>query len=323
MSERGHKRKHSLQDSPVDLSQMRMTLNGLNALKAELDGIQETEVELDSISKHVLALENILKGAKKQRVTFSTVRSEDIKRAGVVRKRLVFEPAKVTELAKALPTNVEAEILDLHCRIKKIYARVNMDYGPASRMILDAILLAVTEIASVERRSIAILPEMRIPQGDEAQIVHPIPGYELWLGGNFDYAIIEYDNVRDYKDRLLTPGGSRDDAFDISKGLLLLVEAKRQSLEQSLVSYIPEAVSQAIALWKSANLPEVRFCLSDGQLWVFFILKLENGTLTYYESATRRLSRDVIESSDMQLREIVQLICEWLRPTATGLFALE
>jgi hypothetical protein len=47
-------------------------------------------------------------------------------------------------------------------------------------------------------------------------------------------------------DRLLAPGGSRDDAQD----RLLLVEAKRQSLEKSLVSYIPEPVSQAIALLK-------------------------------------------------------------------------
>ena len=65
MSERGHKRKRSLQDSPIDISKTKMTLNFLDALKAELDGIQETEEDLDGISKHVLALEDILKGAKK------------------------------------------------------------------------------------------------------------------------------------------------------------------------------------------------------------------------------------------------------------------
>jgi hypothetical protein len=65
MSERGHKRKRSLQDSPIDLSKMRMALNRLEALKEELDGIEETEEELHTISDHVLALENILKGAKK------------------------------------------------------------------------------------------------------------------------------------------------------------------------------------------------------------------------------------------------------------------
>jgi len=57
-----------------------------------------------------------------------------------------------------------------------------------------------------------------------------------------------------FSDRLLAPGGSRDDAFDISKGRLFLVEAERQSLSNtSLVPYIPEAVSQAIALLKSAK----------------------------------------------------------------------
>jgi len=38
-------------------------------------------------------------------------------------------------------------------------------------MILDAILLAFTEIALIEQRNVAILPEMRIPQGDEVQRV--------------------------------------------------------------------------------------------------------------------------------------------------------
>jgi hypothetical protein len=47
-------------------------------------------------------------------------------------ERLVFEPAKVTELTKGLTANAEAEIVDLHSRIKKIYARVNMDVRLAS-----------------------------------------------------------------------------------------------------------------------------------------------------------------------------------------------
>ena len=83
--------------------------------------------------------------------------------------------------------------------------------------------------------------------------------------------IIEYDNVRTarvsqvtihlhfadclmaFSDHLLAPSGSRDDAFDILKGCLFLVEAKCQSFEQILVSYIPEAISQAIALLKSTK----------------------------------------------------------------------
>ncbi|KAF8345411.1 hypothetical protein F5887DRAFT_1061787 [Amanita rubescens] len=287
MPERTRKRKRSLQDSSVDLSKMRMALNYLEALKEELDGIEETEEELRTISEHFTALEDILNGAKKPRVTFSTVSSEDLKKAGVKRN---FCAREKTDLTKELTSDAEAQIADLHTRIKDIYAGVNMDV-------------------------LAILPEMRTAQGDRVQICHPVSGYELWLSGNVDYAVIEY--------RLLSPGGSREDAFEIANGRLFLVQAKRQNLEQSLISCIPEAVSQAIALLKSAILPEVCFCLSDGQTWIFFILKSENNTLTYYESATRRLSRDVVENTDLPLREIVQLVHEWLRPTVTDLFALK
>lgn len=54
-------------------------------------------------------------------------------------------------------------------------------------------------------------------------------------------------------DRLLSPSGSREDAFEIAKSYLILVEAKRQSLRRELVSHIPEAVSQAIALLRFAE----------------------------------------------------------------------
>ncbi|KAG6853041.1 hypothetical protein C0991_007297 [Blastosporella zonata] len=152
MRESTHKRKRSLQDSTIGLSKMGMALNRLAALKEELDGIEETEDELNSISEHVLGLENILKSQ------FKTSR-----RLGVERRRLIFEPAKVAELTNGLTTDAEAEIADLRSRIKKIYAHVNMDYQPGSRMILDAILLALSEIATTKKSSVAILPEMRIP----------------------------------------------------------------------------------------------------------------------------------------------------------------
>ena len=65
LMERTHKRKRSLQDSPVDLSKMRMALHRLESLKEELSGIEETEEELQTITDHVLALEIILRSAKK------------------------------------------------------------------------------------------------------------------------------------------------------------------------------------------------------------------------------------------------------------------
>jgi hypothetical protein len=54
-------------------------------------------------------------------------------------------------------------------------------------------------------------------------------------------------------DRLLAPGGSREDALAISTGRILLVEARGQSPAQSFAAYIPKAVSQAIALLKCAK----------------------------------------------------------------------
>ncbi|KAH9058876.1 hypothetical protein EDB87DRAFT_1578043 [Lactarius vividus] len=252
-----------------------------------------------------------------------------LEKIGVQGKRLVFEVAKITDLTNELTTDAEAQILDLHARIKEIYACVTMDYEPGSRMILDALLLALRKISSTQEFDVAILPEMRITHGNGVQISHPTSGDELWLDGNVDYAVIDIKHRRSmncftaFSERLLGPGGSRWYTFEIASGCLVLVEAKRQSNEQGLSTYVPEAVSQAIALLKTANLPEVRFCLFDGQTWFFFILKSENNTLTYYGSGIHRLSRDIAKNTDMPLREIVRLIREWLKPTVDGLFELK
>lgn len=62
-----------------------------------------------------------------QRMTFSTVSEQNLKTAGVQRKRLVFKSENISKLTEGLTPIVEAEIVDLHSRIKKIYAHVNMD----------------------------------------------------------------------------------------------------------------------------------------------------------------------------------------------------
>ncbi|KAF9235629.1 hypothetical protein BU15DRAFT_64724, partial [Melanogaster broomeanus] len=106
--------------------------------------------------------------------------------------------------------------------------------------------------------------------------------------------------------RLLGLGGGRDDAFKISQSDFFVVEAKpRQSSDVSaLVSSIPEAVAQAVALQQTTRRTEVRFCLSNGQTWIFFILKPKTlewpgGALgwSYYESATRQLGREMLGNS--------------------------
>ncbi|KAG6843940.1 hypothetical protein H0H87_011525 [Tephrocybe sp. NHM501043] len=211
----------------------------MDALKEELESIEEMEQEMRSALDHVHALRDILSGAKKRKVTFSTVVLEALKKAGVPKKHLVFNPSKLTDLANQFAKNIETQMADLYySRIKKIYSYVNMD---------------VAETVSTEQRGVAILPEMRIAEGDGVCIAHPNSGYEIWLSGHVDYAVIEYDNDSegDHKARLLNPDSSRDNAFGMSEGRLFLVEAKYQNLECALPSFIPEAVSQAIALLKS------------------------------------------------------------------------
>jgi hypothetical protein len=134
-------------------------------------------------------------------------------------------------------------------------------------MILDAILLALAGMSS-QNGGVVILPGMRIDQGDGTDSSH---GCELWLPGNVDYAIIKYDDVKDYKGELFTYtvtiialtlfsdrlfSGSTWDALDISTARLFIVKVKHENRDEEdlyLFSDIPEAVSQAIGLLKSAK----------------------------------------------------------------------
>jgi len=185
-------------------------------------------------------------------------------------------------------------------------------------MVLDAILIALSDIAETGQSGIAILPEAKIGPGDGIQVTNPKTGYELWLSGSADYAVLEYaddDDDHDNKGRLLAPGASRADIFKLASGRLFLIEAKRLGV-QSFVSFIPEAVGQAIALLKVSGLSAVRFCLSDGRLWMFFVLTIVDGKLTYYESLPRTLDHTASGISVQQLRDIVYLMRECLHPTS-------
>lgn len=64
-AQRGHKRKRSLQDTPVDLTKMQLARQRLAALQEELSGIKETETEMEEIMNHVDALQSILGNTKK------------------------------------------------------------------------------------------------------------------------------------------------------------------------------------------------------------------------------------------------------------------
>ncbi|KDQ55015.1 hypothetical protein JAAARDRAFT_134414 [Jaapia argillacea MUCL 33604] len=312
----GHKRKRSLQESTVDLTKMTMALQRLNSLKEELDGIEETEQEMGAVMEHVEALEEILNIAKKPVL--------ELLKLGVTRKRLVFSSDKLDRLADGLTPKAQTEVPKLRARLLDIYAHVNMDVGHAgSRMLLDAVLLSLASIVSDGRSNVAIFPEMNIVPQDGVQILNPLSGYQVWLSGNVDYAVVQYQDESDNRDRLLGLGGTREDVFDIAEGRLFLVEAKRHVSEgSSLGAYMPEAVSQALALATLTSRKEVRFCLSNGQTWIFSLLKSEEKKWVYYESAARQLNHILVELSDKPLRQIVQLVLEWLTPSTTELYTL-
>ncbi|PCH42710.1 hypothetical protein WOLCODRAFT_163991 [Wolfiporia cocos MD-104 SS10] len=320
------KRKYRLQDSTVDSAQMKMSLQRLHLLKEKLDGIEETEEGMGTVMEHVSALEDILTRAKKPRINFSMMTKVELQKLGVVRKRFNFIPEKLTELTARLTSKAQTETSLLRSRILEIYEHVNMDSEPGSRMILEAILLTLAKIASEpdSKLDVAIFPEMNFVPTGGVQLVNPLSGYELWLSGSVDYAVIRYKNIKSNKARLLALGGSRDDALEIAQDRLFLVEAKRMSKEgSSLASSIPEAVSRAIALAKVTSRDEVRFCLSNGQTWIFCILRAKEGRWTYYESAPYDLDKVTMGLTDEPLRKIIQLTFEWLAPITTDLYEFE
>ena len=59
-------------------------------------------------------------------------------------------------------------------------------------MILHAILLALTDIVATGQSGVAILPKAEIGTGDGIPVINSKTGYELWLSGSADYAVLEY-----------------------------------------------------------------------------------------------------------------------------------
>jgi hypothetical protein len=145
---KSHKRKWSLQDTPVDLTKMKMAMQRVQALREELSGIEEMEGEMEALMTHVNDLEEIFHSAKKpvcgflfvtcrrrivadasadQRIIFSSVSRRDLLNLGVARQRLVFLPECVTKMVSNMEPHIMNEIRCLQSRIQDIYRHVNMD----------------------------------------------------------------------------------------------------------------------------------------------------------------------------------------------------
>ncbi|KAG6825357.1 hypothetical protein H0H92_003979 [Tricholoma furcatifolium] len=160
------------------------------------------------------------------------------------------------------------------------------------------------------------MPEMRIATGEGIKLQNLDTGYELWLTGNADYTVIRYKDELDNRDHLIGVDNSRDDSLTVAQNRLLLIEAKRQHDGESLFSVMPEAVGQAITVAELTSQPEVRFCLSNGRVWKFCIIKKSDSGWVYYESTARHLNKAAVEHSATEVSEILGLVSEWLTPKA-------
>lgn len=326
-SRKAHKRKRGLQDSPVDLGKMAAAKSRLSALEEELEGIEETAVELQAIMEHVDALDEILAKAKKPRLGFSSVNEDHLRSLGVKKGWLTFTSLLEDRVANMDQITVSA-VMTLCDRIQEIYAYVNQDSEPGSRMIFDTILITLAKITDklYLGKKVAILPEMRIGPSDGIHVKNANTGFELCLTGNVDYGVLLYDDTPRNRARFLVRGAPKENVLRMAKGCFFLVEDKRLKCS-ALSSHVPEAVSQAIALLKATlNIEEVRFCLSDRETSLFFILQEEGESFIYYESSAFQLQNPFlqVDTSLTELRTIISLVTEWLNVSPTsGLYRLE
>lgn len=160
-------------------------------------------------------------------------------------------------------------------------------------------------IAFNSRLEIAILPDLPITSSGSVKIANKKTGYEIYLAGNINYALLQYDDIKDYKERLLSSGDLAT-VFRIARGHLLLTVAPTCP---SLASLFPEAVNQALAFAKISKISKARLSVSDGESWIFFSLESVDDNWVYYDSTPRSISRRLLRRD--KLRELVHLVSQW------------
>ncbi|KAJ7715910.1 hypothetical protein DFH07DRAFT_862573 [Mycena maculata] len=312
---KGHKRKRSLQDSPVDLTVMQKARSCLLSLQEELEGIEETAGEISAIMAQVEVLQRILGTAKKPKLSFSSVSKSDLKNVGIERKFLQIQTDKLEALLKVGNAR-DSHIQQLCSRISRIYRHVSMRFEPGARMILDAVLLTVAEISSDgdAKLPVAILPEMRIATGDGISLRNPTTDFEMWFTGNVDYGLCTYEQEDVRKDRVLN--ADIDDVRLLAKSSIFLIEGKRLQ-DKPLYDFMPEAISQAAALCEVTGTMAVKFCLTDGRKWIFSVFsKNDAGNRVCYEGNSFPIlepSPDVNGAAWKEsVHRVVELVYHWL-----------
>ncbi|KAL4242844.1 hypothetical protein ABKN59_011265 [Abortiporus biennis] len=293
-----HKRKRSLQDSPVDLSQMQLARRQVERLRQELEGIEETEKEMKEIMTHIDKLERILTQSKKQKYSFSSLGRKEMVLMGIKRGSLCFN--------KSITPIIDPEHLDRLCmEVNRIYRHVSMKTG--ARMMLDQILLTIADIICRENPSYfaAILPELRLAVGDGVMIKNNQTQTEFWLTGNTDYGICTFT---DAETREIIFTGALADILPFLVGQLVLIETKKEV--ETLMDYLPEATGQAIVM-SEATQGSVRFCLSNGQQWMFCLYNKTERVV--YFSSVITLGQPL---SNQKLQNLVDLIYHLITDTA-------
>ncbi|KAK7029204.1 hypothetical protein R3P38DRAFT_2934478 [Favolaschia claudopus] len=311
----GHKRRRSLQDSPVDLTIMQKARSSLLSLQRELEGIDETQDQLTTIMAQIDIVQQILGTAKKPKVSFSSISKADLKNVGIERKLLQMQSAQLASMLEAEVAKT-SHVQQLCLRIERIYRHVSMRFEAGPRMILDAVLLTVAEISSDgdTKVPVAILPEMRIASGEGVLLKNPVTDFELWVTGSVNYGLCTYEQEDLRRDRVLS--ADVDDARLLAKSKIFLIEAKRLQ-DKPLYDFMPEAIAQAVALCEVTKTQTVRFCLTDGRKWVFCLFsKNPAGERVCYEGNSFSIPEPsaLLNGALWQesVRQVVELVHHWL-----------
>ncbi|KAL0955574.1 hypothetical protein HGRIS_001812 [Hohenbuehelia grisea] len=343
-----YKHKPSIRDTPVDIGKLAEVKSCLVSLQEDLDDLEETETVLEGIGNLVGTLDGILSGAKTRKLGFSEVTEKQFQSLMLANGDLYFDEGMISNLVQQTTEATAIEIASLRKHILDLYQYVNMDHEPGPRAVIDSVLLSLAKIYSTDYPSqkVAIFPQLKL--GDANGVMMPNASYEtVYLTGCVDYGVISYKNEAQNTGmsqpflpflhfmtsprqlaKLLSQSGTKK-CLKFADSLFFLLKDKHVA-EVPLSMYIPEAVSQAIALHSVMSgkphykhLDEVRFCLTNGKTWIFLVLKRKNSGYVYYDSAPLSLLPEALERSDMQLRRLMRLLLEWIIPPPSSLYNLK
>ncbi|KAF8313735.1 hypothetical protein F5887DRAFT_1151878 [Amanita rubescens] len=293
------KRKRSIQDTPVDLTKMQLTRQRLSALQEELSGIEETETEMEEIMKHVDALQGYSWQYQEAPWDWSE-------------RPLRFNDAALQ--VRIAASDIDSKHIEALClQITRINRSTSKRFEAGARMILDAVLLTIADISvdAKEKLHVAIFPDMQVTSGDGVLVKNPKNQFEVWLTGSVDYGICTYQYEGD---RNMVLRSTLNDLMIYARNPIMLIEAKRD--RDMLTDSIPEATSQAIALSEVTGNKTVRYCLSDGNEWMFLVYTCDDqkNRISYEGPILTMMQSHLVEEAfEKDVRCLVEVLYHWLR----------